>query len=171
MFDISIQRHKDANAIETLIDAAFGADRHHKTSYSFREGVNDVSDLRFVALQDDDLVGTIRFWPVLIKGRSSTPALLLGPLGVAPDHQGQGIGAALIEHGLEVARDHGHEIVLLVGGLDYYGRFGFGPATARNITMPHEQPERLLVRELKNDALSGVEGSVKSLASAATNAA
>lgn len=171
MFDIHPQRHKDATAIESLLDAAFGADRHAKTSYSYRDGVEDVPDLRFVALQEHDLVGTIRFWPVRIKGTGSASALLLGPLGVAPDHQGQGIGAALIEHGMEVARDLGHEIVLLVGGLDYYGRFGFGPAATRNIVMPHEQPERLLVRELKNDALGDVEGTVVSLAAEASNAA
>lgn len=173
MFDISVQHPRDAQSIETLLDAAFGENRHEKTSYSFRHGVEDVPGLRFVAHETgtDALVGTIRFWPVSISGEFDTKALLLGPLGVAPDHQGQGIGAALIEHGMEIAREQGHRIVLLVGELNYYGRFGFGPAIARNIVMPGEHLHRLLVRELKNDALSGVSGTVRSMSETVTNAA
>lgn len=160
MFDIISQQPEHIVPIETLLDEAFGENRLTKTSYSFRNGVDDISDLRFVAFQDDRLIGTIRFWPVTIRGSSSTRALLLGPLGVAPDHQGQGIGAALIQHGLEMAREQGHRIVLLVGDLTYYGRFGFGPANVRDIAMASEQPHRLLVRELVNDALMGVHGDV-----------
>jgi len=168
MFDISPQRPEDSSPIDTLLDRAFGNNRHSKTSYSFREGVGDVPSLRFVALQHQRLVGTIRFWPVSIYPtpdcEPSFPALLLGPLGVVPDHQGQGIGAALIQHGIEVARSEGHKIVLLVGDLSYYGRFGFGLAATKEISMPSEKPQRLLVRELVNDALSGVTGDVTRLA-------
>lgn len=160
MFDISAQHQQHACAIESLLDEAFGEDRFSKVSYSFRSGIGDLPALRFVAVQDDNLIGTIRFWPVTIHGETATPALLLGPLGVAPDYQGQGIGAALIEHGLEVARDLGHEIVFLVGALNYYGRFGFGPASVHGLAMPSEQPDRLLVRELKNDALNGLSGNI-----------
>ncbi len=160
MFDV-IPQHHNEDAIEALLDAAFGSDRKSKASYSFRSGVRDVAALRLVAQRGGELLGTIRFWPVLIDG---TPALLLGPLGVDPAHQSTGIGAALIEHGLELAREKGHAIVLLVGELSYYGRFGFAPASAHHITMPGEQGHRLLVRELQNDALEGVEGAVASLA-------
>ena len=160
MFTIISQQPKHIDLIETLLDKAFGENRLAKTSYSFRTGVNDIPGLRYVALQGEQLIGTIRFWPVTINGDPSTGALLLGPLGVAPDHQGQGIGAALIQHGLEMAREQGHRIVLLVGDLTYYGRFGFGPANSREIFMPSEQPHRLLVRELVNDALIGIQGNV-----------
>ncbi len=164
MFDITPQKPSHAEKIETLLDKAFGKARFSKTSYSYREDIGDIPELRFVAMQERQLLGTIRFWPVMICGKQSVPALLLGPLGVDPDHQGQGIGAALIHHGLEVAREQGHGIVLLVGDLTYYGRFGFGPTENRNIFMPGEQPERLLVRELRNDALIDVQGNVTSMA-------
>lgn len=160
MFDISAQRPQDAASIEALLDLAFGKDRFSKISYSFRDGIDDIPSLRFLAMWEQHLIGTIRFWPITISSDTPVSALLLGPLGVAPDHQGQGIGAALIEHGLEAAREQGHRIVLLVGALTYYGRFGFGSASARHIFMPSEQPHRLLVRELKNDALVGVSGNV-----------
>lgn len=172
MFTIKPQRPADAGRIESLLDRAFGPDRLTKASYQFRDGVEDVPDLRFVAVADGTLAGTIRFWPVVV-GRTATPALLLGPLGVHPDYQGRGVGAALMDHGLHAARAKGHGIVVLVGELTYYGRFGFAPAAPRHITIKGEQDHRILVRELANDALEGVSGPVAPLAGrmAATDAA
>ncbi len=169
MFNIIPARSNDASSIETLLDRAFGPDRNHKKSYHYRINVNDVPQLRFVAVADGRLCGTIRFWPVIIG--QETPALLLGPLGVDPDHQSMGIGADLMLHGMHVARDQGHGIVLLVGELEYYGRFGFGPASPRGIVMPGEQDHRLLVRELSNDALEGVSGEIRSLSLQSESAA
>jgi predicted N-acetyltransferase YhbS len=181
MFDIIPARPKDTQPVESLLDKAFGPGRHNKRSYHFRNGVEDVPTLRFVARCDNHLCGTIRFWPVAIGdkttpsmavGTNQTPALLLGPLGVDPNHQSMGLGADLMHHGMNVARDQGHGIVLLVGELDYYGRFGFGSASSRGITMPGEQDHRVLVRELHNDALAGVSGTVRALAaSSAVSAA
>jgi len=157
MFHIDIQKPAHAAAIETLLDGAFGPNRQIKQSYVYRDGIGDIADLRFVALEGKELIGTIRFWPIVI-GDQATPAILLGPLGVHKDRQGEGIGAALIHHGLTEARAKGHGICALVGPLNYYGRFGFAPAEQRGIFMPGEQPHRLLLRELQNDALAGVSG-------------
>ena len=157
MFHLDTQKTNHADVIEILLDGAFGPNRHARQSYVYRDGIDDITALRFVALEDDHLIGTIRFWPVAI-GKALTPAILLGPLGVMKGRQGEGIGAALIDHGLTQARSHGHRICALVGPLDYYGRFGFAPAESRGILMPGEQPHRLLLRELENDALEGVSG-------------
>ncbi len=167
MYTISPQLAKHAPPIETLLDKAFGKDRRNKRSYHFRAGIKDIKDLRFVAHTHSELVGTIRFWPVDIAVSfdnsdidTTSQALLLGPLGVSPELQGRGIGAALIEHGIHAARTQGFKIVILVGDLNYYGRFGFGPATdlQHHITMPGEQDHRVLVRELQNGALEGMRG-------------
>ena len=176
MFKITSQQPKQQKTIKTLLDQAFGEGRHTKRSYHFREGVEDVAGLRFVACTPDKLVGTIRFWPVAIANPASsiqTPALLLGPLGVDPTMQGRGIGAGLIHHGIDEARKQGHGIVILVGDLTYYGRFGFGPAAGHqhHMSMPGEQDHRVLVRELHNGALEDVRGVITSLAEKAVNAA
>ncbi len=44
---------------------------------------------------------------------------------MAPEHQGQGIGSALIRRGIELAEDLGLPMVLLEGSPAYYRRFGF----------------------------------------------
>jgi len=160
MFIIQPQHVAHEAPIEALLDAAFGPGRQNRRSYGFRDGLRDIRELRFVALDGEILVGTIRFWPIVI-GRTATPALLLGPLGVSPDRQDNGIGAALVKHGLTMAREHGHTACALVGPLHYYGRFGFAPASVSGVSMPGEQQHRLLLRELQNGALNGVSGDIK----------
>ncbi len=163
MFVISAKRPTDGPALKTLLDLAFGADRQRKTAYRYRAGVAPVPGLELVAREPRAegaaaLVGSIQYWPVLIG--SETPALLLGPLAVAPGRAGEGIGRSLVNRSLDMAQANGHRIVLLVGPMDYYGQFGFRPAQPLGIHMPDEAPERLLVAELAPGALRAVTGAV-----------
>ena len=67
-------------------------------------------------------------------------ALGLAPVGVLPGYQGGGIGAALIEGALGVARATGEEIVFLLGEPDYYRRFGFSAEAAAPFASPYAGP-------------------------------
>ena len=67
-------------------------------------------------------------------------ALGLAPVGVLPGFQGGGIGAALIEAALAIARATGEEIVFVLGEPDYYRRFGFSAATAAPFASPYAGP-------------------------------
>ncbi|WP_279340394.1 GNAT family N-acetyltransferase [Sphaerisporangium perillae] len=68
----------------------------------------------------------------------STPALGLGPLGVLPAHQRQGVGHALMHAVLGAADALGEPLVVLLGHRDYYPLFGFRPAGEFGITPPVE---------------------------------
>ena len=152
-----------AGAVERLYDDVFGPARFHKASYLFREGVDPVRELSWIALEGDRLVGAIRYWPILV-GESGHPALLLGPLAIAQDRAGRGIGRALMFKTLDLAAQLGHDLVLLVGDVDYYKRFGFVPATQHGFVMPGEsRPERLQVAPLKDDVLGRIAGEVRHL--------
>jgi predicted N-acetyltransferase YhbS len=156
---IEAEQPQDSPAIEVLLDEAFGADRHRKQSYRFRRHIGPIEALSLVARDQGRLIGTIRQWQVTIVGdREPVPALLLGPIGVAADRRSEKIGDRLIRESLRLADELGHRIVLLVGDLSYYGRFGFRPAAAHGLFMPGEQPERLQVLELDPGALAGVAG-------------
>ena len=148
---------KEADA---LLDAAFGLDRRTKASYRLREGSRPVDGLSFTARTSAGrLVGVISFWPLVIapEGRE---ALLLGPLAVHPDVQSQGIGAALIERGLQAADAQGHDLIFLVGDAPYYERFGFAPVVPHGrILLPGPfDPARLLFRARQAGALNSVQG-------------
>ncbi len=147
---------QDTAAIEALLDRSFGRDRQRKTSYRYRAQVGPVPSLTQVAEVGGQLVGSIRYWPVLIaREDAEDSALLLGPLGIAPNLQGRGIGRALVGHTLAQARDAGHRLVFLVGDPAYYGRLGFRPAGPRGYRMPGEDPGRLLWFDLAGDATIG----------------
>jgi putative acetyltransferase len=66
----------------------------------------------------------------------STPAVGLGPVGVPPEHQGRGVGSALMHAVLGAADALDYPFVVLVGHTDYYPRFGFAPAASLRITAP-----------------------------------
>jgi len=160
MFLISPERPEDEAAIQTLLDDAFGAERHGKASYAFRHDYPAVSQLSFSAHSGARLVGTIRFWPLII-GDTLCPALLLGPLGVAPEMRNYGIGRGLVCRGHMKAREMGYKLVLLVGEEKYYSRFGYQPAQPHGVVMAGEDPARLMVHELEPGTLQGVSGDIQ----------
>ncbi|HVI91783.1 MAG TPA: N-acetyltransferase [Dongiaceae bacterium] len=142
-----------APAVENLLDNVFGPGRQDKASYLYRAGVQPVAELSWTAYAGDRLVGTIRYWPILV-GEAGLQALLLGPLGIDQEFAGRGIGRALTFKTLELAAGLGYGLVLLVGDVDYYKRFGFVPATPYGFVMPGEtRPERLQVAALRENVL------------------
>jgi predicted N-acetyltransferase YhbS len=163
--EIAPEQPDDAPAIEHLLDLAFGTDRMGKTVYKLRDGIAPVGKLGFVIRDADGshanpIRGSLRFWPVAI-GQTRVPALLLGPIAVAPEDRGKGYAKALIWHGLGVARALGHRIVLLVGDAPYYEQFGFTRALAVELSLPGWVDEaRFLGLELVPGALAGVQGLV-----------
>jgi predicted N-acetyltransferase YhbS len=160
MFHLTTERPEDGTAIETLLDRAFGPDRHAKISYRYRSDVPPVRELSRVARADADgrILGTIRYWPVAIGGHD---ALLLGPVAAEPALKGRGIGVALIRDTLDAAAWMNAARVVLVGDVGYYKRFGFAPAAPMGLHMPGENPDRLLACGLARNAFAGVSGAVE----------
>ena len=56
--------------VEELLDRAFGPDRHARTAYRIRAGMQCLDALSFAALDADEmLVGTIQCWPIALIDR------------------------------------------------------------------------------------------------------
>lgn len=159
-YQILPQRPDDAPLLDPLLDRTFGRDRHGKTVYRLREGIAPVPELCFSAVHEDgSLLASLRFWPIRIE---DTPAILLGPLAVEPPLQGQGIGKALVRHGLAEARKRGHRLCVVVGEPEYYGPYGFANAPAAGLVLPGPvDPRRFQVLELVSGALEGVRGVIR----------
>jgi putative acetyltransferase len=119
--------------------------------------------LSLVAVQDHRLVGHIAFSPVSIVSATTThDALGLGPMGVLPTHQRQGIGSQLVESGLQACRDIGCGVVVVLGHPHYYPRFGFTPAMPYGIVWEHDAPEEaFMVKALQEGVLAQTRGVVK----------
>jgi predicted N-acetyltransferase YhbS len=158
MWQIRNERDDDAAAVEALITLGFGAGRFAKTAYRLREGVKPDARLCFVAEENKNLLGAVRFWPILIGGQRS---LLLGPLAVQPALRGRGIGLALMNRGIEEARLLGCETIILVGDESYYGRAGFARLKAGQVKFPGPvDPARILGLALKPGAVEKLSGAI-----------
>lgn len=138
-------------AIETLLDDVFGSDRHGRTAYRLRDGVRAVDGLSFVALDGEGaLIGSIQLWPIELATETDVHALtLLGPVAVAKNLQGTGIGAALMETAIAAADAMGRSAIVLIGDAEYYGRFGFTAGMTADWEVPGPvERHRLLARGL-----------------------
>ncbi|WP_243469428.1 GNAT family N-acetyltransferase, partial [Sphingopyxis granuli] len=115
----------EPQAVEHLLDAAFGADRFGRTAYRIREGMAAVPALSFALVDDKGLVGTIQCWPVAHRapGGTATPLIMVGPVAVRPDIQRGGHGRALMARMLEAAESQADSALMMIGDPEYYGRF------------------------------------------------
>jgi predicted N-acetyltransferase YhbS len=152
------ERPEDAEQVEALDNDGFGPGRFAKTAYRLREGVKPEPDLSFVAVENDTLAGSVRFWPILVGGGK---ALLLGPLAVRSAVRGRGIGIALMQTGIEKARALHHRAILLVGDEAYYARAGFARVPPGQVRFPGPVDRaRILGLSLVPDALLHLSGDV-----------
>ena len=87
--------------------------------------------------------------------------LALAPLAVLPDYQRRGIGSQLVRRGLELCREQGHSIVIVLGPQDFYRRFGFDSELARGLASPFSGRESCMAMELVAGTLNGVVGVVQ----------
>jgi len=147
----------EPQAVEDLLDAAFGTDRFGRTAYRIRAGVDAVPALSFALVEDGALVGTIQCWPVAHRtpDGAATPLVMVGPVAVRPDLQRGGHGRALMAHMLEAAETQADSALMMIGDPEYYGRFfGFdADATgAWDLPGPYEK-RRLLARAVNGHAL------------------
>jgi putative acetyltransferase len=119
--------------------------------------------LSLVAERDGDVVGHILFSPAHVVGEhGEADAVALAPMSVLPEYQGTGIGTAMVSRGLEMLREAGHGLVIVLGHPGYYPRFGFVPATRFGIRCPFEVPsEAFLAMELREGAAPAGGGVVR----------
>ena len=99
--------------------------------------VERVRDLEgaFALVAEDagEIVGHVQFSRAWV---GELPVVALGPIGVTPDRQREGIGTELVAEGLEDARRRGESVVILLGSPDFYGRRGFVPAAGFGLRNP-----------------------------------
>ncbi len=162
VFSITQETAADIPAREALLDHAMGPKRRRKSSEKLRRGRVPAEGLAFIArTADGALAGTVRLWDIRL-GHGGAPALLLGPLAVAPDLKGAGIGSALMQHAVSEAAKMGHRAILLVGDAPYYARFGFSAAKTDRLAMPGPyEKDRFLALELVEGALDGAKGVIQ----------
>jgi predicted N-acetyltransferase YhbS len=158
-WQIRLEGPEDAGPIEALNVESFGPGRFAKSAYRLREGVDPVLSLSFVAVEQNILRGSVRFWPIRVGGHEE---LLLGPLAVQGDQRGRGIGIGLMQAGIEAARKGPWRGILLVGDEPYYTRVGFSRLPPGRVKFPGPVDQnRILGLSLKAGELLNLSGEVR----------
>ena len=152
----------DPDAVEALLDAAFGADRRGRTAYRMREGTCAIGPLSFSACGEDVLLGTIQCWPVRLEdGDRSDPLVLVGPVAVVPDLQRSGIGKRLMTEMLRVADSGVADALMMIGDPEYYGRFfGFEAESTAGWAVPGPVERHRLLARIRRPGGVGAIGTI-----------
>ena len=131
------RRHDDA-AVDEVVNRAFGAEEGPTIAALL--ALLAASGHRVAALvaeRDGSVVGHVQLSRSWVDARERlVEVLVLSPLSVHPDAQGQGVGTALIAAALDHATTLGAPAVFLEGSPDYYGRRGFVRASTLGFTRP-----------------------------------
>jgi putative acetyltransferase len=123
----------DVDAIRAVHAAAFETELEANLVTALRASDAWLPALSLVAEAGGAVVGHVVCTRAHVV---DTPALGLGPLGVLPAQQKNGVGSALMHAVLAAADALDEPVVVLLGHTDYYPRFGFEPATRYGIEPP-----------------------------------
>jgi len=143
----------EPQAVEHLLDAAFGPDRFARTAYRIRQGMDAVPALSFAAIGNGVLIGTIQCWPVAHRAADGTvtPLVMVGPVAVRPDVQRGGHGRVLMAHMLAAAETRADSALMMIGDPEYYGRFfGFSADATGEWDLPGPYEKRRLLARAVN---------------------
>lgn len=128
----------EEHTVRAVHACAFPTDNEARLVDALRVCEAFIPGLSLVAVEAAEIVGHILLSRVAIEGERSGRALALAPVAVHPDHQGTGIGSALIRAAIDEARRCAEPLIVLVGHANYYPRFGFVRAAPLGINPPFE---------------------------------
>ncbi len=124
----------DHDAIRTLVEDAFG--QADEAGLVDRLRLSGDAAIELVAVDDSTIVGHVLFSRLTAPFR----ALALAPVSVATRRQRAGIGARLINGGLQRAAREGWQGVFVLGDPAYYTRFGFDAHLAADFRCSYAGP-------------------------------
>ncbi|MCK9377339.1 MAG: N-acetyltransferase [Syntrophobacterales bacterium] len=163
---IRIEEENDYRTVEYMTREAFWnlykpGCVEHLLVHKIRKVPAFVKELSFVAHDDDKIVGNIIYSKakVINDKDHEFEVLCLGPIGVLPSYQGQGIGSFLMNYSIEKAKQLRYKAIILFGNQNYYHRFGFINAKEYGIqTSSGDNFEEFMALELLDGGLNGISG-------------
>jgi putative acetyltransferase len=146
----------DITAIEAVTVAAFLNAPH--TSHTEQFIVNALRkagmlSISLVVEDNGEIVGHVAISPISISDGSSG-WYILGPISVAPDRQGLGIGSQLVKQALTELCKLEAAGCVLVGNPNYYGRFGF--RSEPTLVLPGVPPEYFQAISFSTELPTGI---------------
>ncbi|MBI1494680.1 GNAT family N-acetyltransferase [Halocynthiibacter styelae] len=149
------EKPADFASMDRVCEAAFATVSYGSPHDSKITGLLRDAGALAVSLVADEagaILGHVSFSPVII-GDTGKGWFCLGPVAVAPDQHGTGIGSKLIRDGLARLKEMGALGCVLLGNPAYYARFGFD--VQNGLLMDGEASPYLQVLTFQGDAPGG----------------
>jgi len=162
MITIRTEEPADYPTVHVINEQAFGQPAEADLVDTLRTVCPEY--LSLVAAIERQVVGHILFTPVTTQDAgNASKGMGLAPMAVLPEFQRQGVGSALVEHGLARLRADGCPFVIVLGHPEYYPRFGFQPASRFDLRCQWDgvPDAAFMVQALAAGALDGIEGVVR----------
>ena len=141
---IRAETEADHDAIRGVVGAAFGSEVEVGLVEAIRASPEYVAEMALVAEVDGEIVGHVMISGATLRtADGDRPIAMLSPLAVDPDHQGRGIGGALVRASTALAQHGAEPLVIVEGDPRYYSRFGFEYARPLGVefTLPDWAPD------------------------------
>lgn len=134
MVQASMFEQIDALVRDAFTNSAHGYSNEAELTTALREG--ETTTIELVAVDGDDVLGHALLSEATV---GKTKGLVLAPIAVSIDKQGQGVGSALMDELDEIATDNGYAFISILGD-DYYTQFGYSEAAIINVLPPMDVP-------------------------------
>ena len=164
---VNLRHHnaEETSAIVHLISSVFAASEGEaegaligKLAAELFETTDHRDLFNYVAVDANCVVASIFF--TRLEFNNHCDAFILGPVAVNSDRQREGIGQALIRHGLNDLKDRGVEFVLTYGDPTFYRKVDFQQISPTTIRAPFKlsQPEGWLGQSLGEKSIESLTG-------------
>jgi putative acetyltransferase len=128
---------QDLVTVLRVVEAAFGDEGPQVARMVEALDASGNTRASLVAEVDGEVVGHVQLSRSWVDARQAlVEVLVLSPLSVAPAHQGQGVGTALLEAAVAEAERLGVPAVFLEGDPGFYGGRGWAPGHRHGLTRP-----------------------------------
>lgn len=163
--DLRVQKPSDSLDIEVLFGSVFTESEGEQEGALIRNlakemmaSTNSRDLYGFVADVGGQIVGAIFFSRLIFQ--NDINVFILAPVAVHAEHQGMGIGQALITHGLREMEKRGVRFVVTYGDPAFYSKVGFHKISQNEIEAPHSLslPEGWLGQSLTDKPIETIPG-------------
>jgi putative acetyltransferase len=122
-------------------------------AYALAMRIDNQDIVGFGADADGELIGAIFF--TRLRFEEPVDVFMLSPVAVSTLHQRQGVGQALIRHGLAELKNRSASVVVTYGDPAFYSKLGFEALSQDVIRAPLDlsMPEGWLGQALRDDAM------------------
>jgi predicted N-acetyltransferase YhbS len=120
-------------------------------------GIDNQEIICFGTYENGSIVGAIFFTRLQFK--TAIQVYMLAPVAVKKEHQGKGVGQALINFGLNELKNRSVAIVITYGDPSYYLKVGFQPLSENVIQAPLKilMPEGWLGQSLTGNPIPTIK--------------